>query len=263
MHEIGKKSPNAWGLHDMHGNAWEWCQDYYGAYTAERMIDPKGAIQGKEHVLRGGSFLADDKKCRSAARYNSICEEWSQSGMRLVMDQIPLEDCKGWIQSVKQLMIDQLPLEDKPIITNDTKSRLPAGYVERQKKREQDTQKQINESAKKCEESSQNVNSDNPEILTKVVGVTYDNQNGVNRQKIIACLALNSRLTLSRDHENKYDPNAISVLDESGNQVGFINNELATSLAPKIDAGKVFTVSFVSFSGGDHGYSRGINIRIQ
>ena len=78
-HEVGKLAPNPWGLYDMHGNLWELCQDYYGAYSDLSQIDPTGnrsVISG--HSLRGGSWL-DDKhgegkgfNLRSAARYYMV-----------------------------------------------------------------------------------------------------------------------------------------------------------------------------------------------
>lgn len=66
---VGQKKPNAWGLHDMTGNVWEWCQDFYGGpYQDKTVSDPKGAPSGETRVLRGGCWESRELSLRSANR---------------------------------------------------------------------------------------------------------------------------------------------------------------------------------------------------
>ena len=66
---VDEKQANAWGLHDLHGNVWEWVQDWYGAYSGEPQHDPSGPETGSDRVIRGGSWDDDAGNCRSACRY--------------------------------------------------------------------------------------------------------------------------------------------------------------------------------------------------
>ena len=67
-HPVGQKAPNAWGLYDMHGNVWEWLQDWKGDYPSGSVTDPTGPLSGSYRVNRGGSWNNDAKSCRSANR---------------------------------------------------------------------------------------------------------------------------------------------------------------------------------------------------
>jgi formylglycine-generating enzyme required for sulfatase activity len=67
---VGLKAPNAWGLCDMAGNVFEWCQDWYGSYDSGSDKDPVGPASGSYRVLRGGCWGYGSDLCRSAFRLN-------------------------------------------------------------------------------------------------------------------------------------------------------------------------------------------------
>ncbi|MDD2600927.1 MAG: formylglycine-generating enzyme family protein, partial [Kiritimatiellae bacterium] len=83
-HSVGQKTPNTWGLYDMHGNVWEWCLDWYVDPLVSG-YDPKGAESGSTRVMRGGSWSGPAAGCRSAYRNRGMPQAFAHNiGFRLL-----------------------------------------------------------------------------------------------------------------------------------------------------------------------------------
>lgn len=85
--KVGSYPANKWGLFDMHGNAAEWCNDWYGGYTTQKQTNPKGPASGNQRVFRGGHMGGGAMFCRSSKRFGSN-PQWGEFfiGFRVVIN---------------------------------------------------------------------------------------------------------------------------------------------------------------------------------
>jgi len=99
--KVGSYPPNPWGFYDLHGNVWEWVEDWYGDYPAGPVTDPRGPARGSgrrvwdarggdwgwKRVIRGGSWYFNADSCRCALRYtHAPADSGFSLGFRLVRE---------------------------------------------------------------------------------------------------------------------------------------------------------------------------------
>jgi formylglycine-generating enzyme required for sulfatase activity len=89
-HPVGQKPANPWGLYDMCGNVWQWCQDWYDVYPGGSLTDPQGPATSPydERVLRGGSYYDPGAYARAASRWEDLPDSQSYYpyyGFRVVL----------------------------------------------------------------------------------------------------------------------------------------------------------------------------------
>ena len=131
-HTVGQKKPNPWGLYDMHGNVWEWVQDwshgdYDSAPTDGSAWERRGG--GSFRVLRGGGWCYFTRDCRSASRhYNYPGYRYSDIGFRLVMD-APVATNSSDVQTPKLTpTVSTTPIATTAVLKDDVSLTLMGNY---------------------------------------------------------------------------------------------------------------------------------------
>ncbi len=120
---VGSYSPNAFGLHDMHGNVFEWCEDWFGAYPAGLVTDPKGPPTGDPRVLRGGSFITLVIDARSSYRANTApTYRFLSAGFRLART-VDFKTAVATLTAPKPDPAVVMPTSDKLLIAPFTEAK--------------------------------------------------------------------------------------------------------------------------------------------
>jgi sulfatase modifying factor 1 len=112
--KVGSYPPNAWGLHDMHGNVAEWCLDWHGPYAAGVQTDPVGRADGYARAVRGWSYLSAKpdaaRLCRSSNRSGHLPEDANAyTGFRVVLGAMPKTKALPVVLEPYQKNVKQTP----------------------------------------------------------------------------------------------------------------------------------------------------------
>jgi len=128
---VGSSPPNAWGLHDMHGNVEEWCLDWYGPYVFGEQDDPVGRVDGEFRVARGGSHSTEVRYLRSANRSGTIPEDKSWIiGFRVAMGPLPATRPLPVVPpQLYQQKVSQVPVKSDAPVPSVPYFRGPREYV--------------------------------------------------------------------------------------------------------------------------------------
>ena len=125
--KVGTKKPNAWGIYDMQGNAWEWCSDWllWPAMTLSGGEDPTGPATGTFRSLRGGSWWFSAELCETATRTMLPSYDLSMFGFRVVRSAV-----RQPLPANQQKDLPKTPAQEKPQLSATLPKAIPLEEIE-------------------------------------------------------------------------------------------------------------------------------------